>query len=440
MSDSAETRVELSLNQEFLQMFDQGDDAGPFGPSYNILYAVRISGGINTAVLQHALDSVVERHEALRTLIVRGQHGYQLVQPPAPVALEVRELGADGDRDRKADQLLVEVEAGQYGSSTVPLLRAFLGRFDDADSVLALVAHHTVADEWSMPVIMRDLAAFYSGTALPEVKQFRDYTTWERTRPEAAMEKARAYWRGKLGDAQVVAVPTQFGRSEGRPKTTAWQRFTIPADLVAGTQAIAKQTRSSPFQVLLAAYNVLVRKQSGTDDVVVMSFTSGRTQAQFHETVGAFFNFVPLRVDLSGLDGATDFAEVVKRTRRACLEALAHDIPFSQVMAEASPMLMAPGAAENGALCAFQVFRSLIGGAGTIGDASYTVIQRRELAQGAGGDIPDGAMWHLDMDLDATGADMTGRLGYNTNLFDEAAMTELIGQFLQILKETVGAS
>lgn len=434
-----ETRVELSLNQEFLQMFDQGDEQGPFGPAYNILYAVRIAGGVDVERLQQALNAVVERHEALRTIIVRGEQGYQLVQPPAPVTLEVRELagGTAAEREHKADELLVDVEAGAYRSDSVPLLRAFLGHFDDADHVLALVAHHTVADEWSMPVIMRDLAALYDGTELPPVKQFRDYTTWERTRPAEVIDKARAYWRGKLGDAQVVAVPTQFGRSEGRPKTTAWQRFTIPADLVAGTQAIAKQTRSSPFQVLLAAYNVLVRKQSGTDDVVVMSFTSGRTQAQFHETVGAFFNFVPLRVDLSGTE---DFAEIVKRTRRACLEALAHDIPFSQVMAEASPMLMAPGAAENGALCAFQVFRSMIGGTGTIGDASYEVIQRRELAQGAGGDIPDGAMWHLDMDLDSADGEMTGRLGYNTNLFDDTAMTELIGQFLQILKETVGAA
>lgn len=438
MSNSDETRVELSLNQEFLQMFDQGDEQGPFGPAYNILYAVRITGGVDVERLQQALDAVVERHEALRTIIVRGEQGYQLVQPPAPVTLEVRELGGGTPTERahKADELLVDVEAGAYRSDAVPLLRAFLGRFDDADAVLALVAHHTVADEWSMPVIMRDLAALYDGTELPPVKQFRDYTTWERTRPAEVIDKARAYWRGKLGDAQVVGIPTQFGRSEQRPKTTAWQRFTLPADLVEGTVRIAKETRSSPFQVLLAAYNVLVRKLSETDDVVVMTFTSGRTQTQFHETVGAFFNFVPLRVDLSG---EPEFTDVVKRTRKACLEALANDIPFSQIMGEA-PTLMAPAAAENGALCAFQVFRSLIGGTGTIGDASYEVIQRRELAQGAGGDIPDGAMWHLDMDLDSAGGDMTGRLGYNTNLFDDTAMTELIGQFLQILKETVGAA
>lgn len=435
--DTQVRRIPLSLNQEFLCMFDKGDGEGPFGPQYNIGYASRITGAIDTGTLRAALDDVVVRHEALRTVVVReGESGHQAIYPPRPVSLDVRDLGSHGDRDARAEELIIDVEAGTYPADEVPLLRAVLGRFDDTDAVLVLVVHHTAADEWSMPLIMRDLAACYSArdgepsAAIGVAPQFSDYTNWERERPAADQAASAAYWREQLQDAEILALPTHHARSEGLPKSTAWQRFTIPANVADAVTSVARATRSSPFMVFLAAYNVALHRLTGATDIVVMTFSSGRGQAQFHDTVGSFFNFIPLRTDLSD---CTTFRDVIARTRKTCLGAYAHDIPFGQILAEA-PALMGPAATDDHAICAFQVFRSPMPAEGDIGTARYTEIRGRTRSQSVGGDIPDGAMWHLDMDFSG---DLAGRLGYNTNLFDGERMAELITVFTETVAETV---
>lgn len=432
-------RIPLSLNQEFLCMFDKGDGEGPFGPQYNIGYASRITGALDTTVLRAALDDIVVRHEALRTVVVReGESGHQAIHPPRPVSLDVRELGdvPASERHDRVEELLIDVEAGTYPADEVPLLRAVLGRFDDTDAVLVLVVHHTAADEWSMPLIMRDLAAGYGARSgampagLGTAPQYRDYTNWERERPVDDVARAAAYWREQLRDAEILAIPTHHTRSEGLPKATAWQRFTIPAEIAGAVTSVARSTKSSPFMVFLAAYNVALHRLTGATDIVVMTFSSGRGQARFHDTVGSFFNFIPLRTDISG---CTTFRDVIARTRHTCLGAYAHDIPFGQILAEA-PALMGPAATDDHAICAFQVFRSPMPAEGDIGTARYTEVRRRTRSQTVGGDIPDGAMWHLDMDFSG---DLAGRLGYNTNLFDGDRMSELIALFTDTVTTTV---
>jgi condensation enzyme len=90
------TRVPLSHTQKFLKMFDQGDDAGPFSPRYNMVVGWRISGPLDVPTLQGALDDVVARHDVLRSVIVRDGDGpgHQVIHPPCPARLEVRELPA----------------------------------------------------------------------------------------------------------------------------------------------------------------------------------------------------------------------------------------------------------------------------------------------------------------------------------------------------------
>lgn len=435
------TRFPLTPNQLFLCGFDQGDEQGPFGPRYAIVHACRLAGPLDVAALRAALDDVVVRHSALRTLVVRGEDPHQLVLPPAPVRLRVHDLTAvpvEG-RDRRAEELVLEVETGDYRSDEVPLLHAVLGRFDEADAVLVLVAHHAAADEWSMQLVLRDVLAGHAarvaeGAAAPAepVAQYTDYALWEQERAATpAAARSREYWAETLRDAVITTLPTDHPRSAALPKTTAWQRFALSEDLTAAVHATAAETRSSPFMVLLAGWAAFLHRRTGADDVVVNTFTSGRAQAAFHETVGSFFNFVPLRIDLAGCG---TFREAVGRVRRTCLDAYRHDVPFVEIFA-AAPTLM-NGNDDGHALCAFQVYRSPLPADGTAGPLVHREIRRRLLPQSSGGDIPDGAMWHLDVEY--SGA-MTGGLGFNTNLFDAGAMTLLTAEFQQALKSTVGA-
>ncbi|MGN9846964.1 condensation domain-containing protein [Nonomuraea sp. H19] len=424
----------LSWNQGFLRAWDQGDEAGPFGPRYIIVCGWRLTGPVDPAVLQEALDEVVARHEALRTEIVRSGDGHQVVHPPSQVRLTIRDLPGD-DRDRRAEELLNDAEAEPFPIKELPLIRAVLGRFDDDDAVLGLIAHHTAVDEWSMQLIMRDLAYEYAvrtghrPPSLPEVPQYRDYVDWERAGAgQGDNERSLSYWRDKLRGAQVLGTKTDHLRSAGLPKTTAWRRFSFPSTLTQAVKDIVKETRSSPFMVLLAAYAVYLGRREGTADVVVPSFSSGRGPARFHDTVGSFFNYLPLRMNLAD---CRTFRDVIACTRQTCVEAYAHDLPFGQVLGVA-PELMTPVTRDDCAVVAFQVFKSPLGGErGSAGALQYSVLRRRQVSQWDGGDVPDGAMWHLE--IDSIG-DIVGSLAFNTNLYGEQTVDTMVEDFGELLK------
>src|SRR6202030_436526 len=134
--DQEAKRYPLSLIQERFVAMDQGDDSAPFGRRYLIVSALRITGPVDLAALQGALDDVVARHELLRTLVVRdADPPYQQVFPPCQVPLEVRDLSAvtAESRDMTVQELIREAEAGSISARQVPLIKALLGTFDDRD-------------------------------------------------------------------------------------------------------------------------------------------------------------------------------------------------------------------------------------------------------------------------------------------------------------------
>ena len=145
--DQEAKRYPLSFTQEWFLSMDKGDYNGPFGNRYLIVVVLRITGPVDLAVLQGALDDVVARHELLRTLVVRdADPPYQMVVPPCQVPLEVRNPPVTGkSRDKIIQELFVEAETGTISTREVPLMRALLARFDDRDSALFLTVHHSVS-------------------------------------------------------------------------------------------------------------------------------------------------------------------------------------------------------------------------------------------------------------------------------------------------------
>lgn len=436
-------RVPLSVQQEFLCMWDKGDDMGPFGPRFHIVDGWRISGAVDLDALRAALYDVVVRHEALRTTVVRDEEvRYQDILPPTAPELTVVDLPGVGPelRDLRTEELLNELAAGTISVRELPLLRAVLGRFDETDSVLVLVAHHTAADAWSTQLILRDLAACYearrSGSAplLPEATQYRDYAAWQRENltPEATA-RARRHWRERLRDGRALALPTDRLRSRHPEFSTGWYRFTYGPELRTKVTGLAAEMRSSPFMVLLAAFHLFAARQTGTPDVVVPTFTPGRGHALFQDTVGSFFNCLPLRADITG---CRTFRDVVARTRATCLEAYAHEIPLALVLEEA-PDLMALTGVDGLASCVFQVIQTPhMKDRERVGDLEYSAVRRRMLAQTVGSDIPDGTL--LCLELDATG-DLIGELGYSSNLYDKSTAMRIVEEYRKVLHAAVTA-
>lgn len=434
-------RIPLSFNQDFLCMFDQGDDKGPFGPRYSIVYGWRVGGAIDVDVLREALFRVVRRHEALRTVVVRAERNrHQRVLPASPPDLRVLDLRHvdPTSRDRRAEELLIELESGHYPVANLPLVQVVLGQFTDDDAVLVLIAHHTAVDGWSMHVLIQELAVSYGALRghdvpdLVEPAQYRDYVAWERAGGGSATARSRDYWRQKLRDAEILALPTDWPKSAGRAKTTAAHRFLVDPDVTSAALDLARQTRSSAFMVMLAAYKVFLRNATGVTDIVVPTLASGRGEARFQQTVGSFFNFVPLRTDL---DGCATFRQALTRTRATCLEAYSHQIPFAQVMAD-SPGLGRPFMADDLAVYPFQVFQfPYVMSGEVIGDLEFSEIRRRLLPQEVGPEVPDGALWTLD--LDSANRDLVGCLQYNTNVIREETARDLVLAYLRMLRRVI---
>lgn len=427
-------RIPLSLQQQFLTLVDHGDGNGPFGPMYTIVGGWRISGPLDVGLLRRVLDELVVRHEQLRTAVVLGDEPYQVVLPPAPVELTVRELlgGDEPDREVVAERLVNEIEALPYDRDRNPLLRVVLGRFGPKDAVLVLAAHHTAMDGWSAQIVLRDIGGLYAAARegrepdLPPVRQYGEYVAWQQANPPS--ERTRAYWRGTLDGARIVALPTDRPRPEHGDFTTLWHRFLLDGEIRAGALEFATRTRTSPFIVMLAAYLVLLREQTGETDLTVPTFTPGRKPGWVLDTVGSFYNMLPLRTDIAG---AASFLDVVGRVRRTCLGAYTHEVPFL-VAAEDAPDLMAPVMEPDRACCVFQVVQSpLMMGGERVSDLRFTAIRRRVISQASGSQLPDGAL--LALELHPAG-DIVGKLGLTGNLFDEDTAPRMVAELREVFR------
>lgn len=433
-------KIPLSLNQEFVVLFDQGDDDGPFGTHYHIVEAWRVAGKVDVAALRRALRDVVERHEALRTVIVRGEEDkYQKIYPATDPELSVRDLTGAGSREQQAEDLIRELENNTISPDQPPFIRAVLARFDEQDSVLAIQTHHIATDGWSMRVIIRDLINRYavhkglSVPALPKAPQYQEFALWQRESPDAQPAAALEYWRKTLDGARISAIPTDFARSARIPQTTGAYRFSIPANVASAAAKLGSSTKSTTVMVLLAAYQLVVGRKTGSDDVIIATFTPGRGGRLFSESVGSFFNWVPLRTYLGG---ATTFRQVLERTRRTCLDAYSRDIPTKHVFGLA-PKLMDPAMSDNASDSVFQVFPDpVMLGENVPGGLKLAEISRQPRSQERCSSLPDGMLWTLST---APSGDMIVAITFKRNIFSDATISQMAADFSQVLRDAVAA-
>lgn len=437
----APARLPVSANQQLLCTMDAGDDSGPFGPDYHLEVALRLRGPVDPDTMREALTDVVARHEVLRTVIVRDPQGpYQLVYPASEARLDVRLCpGVPADeRAEQADMFLADAGASSMSATELPLLRGALMRFDDEDSVLVLTTHHVATDGWSMGIIVRDLAACYaarrSGGApdLPPMRAYRDFVELERESDASGkLAKAVKYWQDTLRGAHLTALRTDFPRSAQRPEGAAFRRIIIGAELISSVIRTARTARCTPFIVLLGAYYQLLHRLTGTTDLVVPTITLGRGNGQFKDTVGPFFNCLPLRADISDCHDGID---LLKRTRATCAGAYTHDIPVIHVFG-AAPELMAPSMDDWLATSTFQSNPTTDVLDGTrVGDLEYTEVRRRMAEAGPCAQMPDGVLWTLDFD---TNGEAYGSVRYRTDRFSDETISDLIASYQESLRDLV---
>ncbi|HEX7239970.1 MAG TPA: amino acid adenylation domain-containing protein, partial [Longimicrobiaceae bacterium] len=331
--------VPLSFAQERLWFLEQ---LRPGGAAYAVPTAVRMAGALDAEALRRSLDEIVRRHEALRTRFVEVDGApAQVVEPHAPLALEAEELSGSPDAEREAGEIAREEARRPFDLERGPLLRARLLRVAPGDHLLLLNLHHVVSDGWSMGVLFRELAAldpaFSAGapSPLPPLPvQYPDYALWQRAwLAGATLDAQVAYWRERLAGAPpVLELPTDRPRPSAQSFRGARHPFALSAGTAEGVRALARREGATPFMVLLAAFQGLLARYTGQDDLLVGTPVAGRTRPELEGLIGFFVNTLPLRARL-GDDPS--FRGLLARTREETLGAHAHqELPFERLVEE----------------------------------------------------------------------------------------------------------
>ena len=407
-----------------------------FSPRFVLWKVLRITGRIDVAALQAALDDVVARHEMLRTVVIRdAQPPYLQIHPPLPVPLVVRDLPPTPPeaRQRVAEELLGEAEESSIDVERLPLLRATLARFDEHDSVLSLLTHHSACDGWSMNLLTRDLVAYYAARTgvrpldLPDVAQYQDYARWQlATIAEPATAAKLAYWQRQLAGARLFTLPTDHPIPAEITAPYYRHPFVIDSGVTAAANRFTKAQRCSGFMLMLSAFNVLAHRIAGTLDPAISTMFHGRSEPQFRDMVGLFLNFPTVRTDLAG---CRSFRDIVIRTRASCLEAYEHEVSH-QLVLEAMPQLSEPLADPSNCYVVFGYWdASLSGATGApyrIGESASVVTRHSRVSE----KLPGGVTWNMGM---SPSGEVAGGVQYNSAVFEDETIAGWVSDFCRIL-------
>ena len=333
------TQAPLSFSQERLWFLYQLD---PESYAFNITNAVRLTGNLNVASLENALNEIVRRHEALRTTFANvGGEPVQIIAPELRIPLPVIDLRYLPTRAREdeATRLITAEARKPFDLTHESLLRTLLVQLDDNEHVALLVMHHIVSDGWSMGVLVRELCALYAAYAanqpsrLPELSlQYADFTTWQRERLSGArLDELLGYWKKQLcGDLPVLELPVDRPRGATPTFKGAVQSFTISPALSKSLELLSKQEGATMFMTLLAAIQFLLQRYTNQDDIPIGVNIANRTRRDIEGLIGFFVNNLVLRGDLSG---NPTFRELLRRTREVTLGAYAHqELPFEMLV------------------------------------------------------------------------------------------------------------
>lgn len=310
--------------------------------AHHISVAIRLGGALDVDALRRGLDQALARHETLRAAL-REVDGtpVQRFLAPEPVPLTRIELGrveADG-REAELQRRATEEIRRPFDLGRGPLLHAALFGLAPEEHVLLLVVHHIASDAWAMQRLVAEIATSYDAFSRgepsplpPPTARYREHLERQAGADEASMEAQLAYWRRQLADlpARLPLPALRPSRPAAGGRRGAHLPFELSEEATAALRALSRREGVTPFMTLLAAFQTLLHRWSGADDVPVGTAVSTRDHPGSDAVVGCCLNTLVLR---GALGGDPTFRELLARVRRTTLEAFEHqEVPFDRVV------------------------------------------------------------------------------------------------------------
>lgn len=418
--------VPLSFGQRQMWLLHQ---MTPDTPVYNECVTIHLPGPLNVDILGQSFNEIIRRHEAWRTnfSLVDGLPA-QVIHAPFICKIPVKDVRALPEAEREAEALRLATEDARipFDLAQGPLLRPLLIRLQDEAHRLFLTLHHIIFDgvaiyQVFLPELWAIYEAFLAGqpSPLPDPPiQYADYACWQAEQlKEDQLASHLAYWKQQLATIPAaLELPTDRPRPPVQTYRGSMRPFALSEDLTDALKMMSRREGVTLYMTLLAAFNTLLYRYTGQDDLLIGTATAGRNRPELQKMMGYFLNTVVLRTDLSG---NPSFRALLAREREVLASAVAHeDVPFEYLVKELQPER------NLSANPLFQVLLTLEPPLPLL-SSGWTLTQM---------DVTVGiSKFDLSLELDDRPEGLIGRFEYNTDLFDTATIERMVAHWQTLL-------
>lgn len=324
---AAEKREYYPLSSAQNRMFVLNQIEG-IGSTYNLPLAMMIEGKLDRPRMEKVFRLLIARHENLRT-------SFDLIDDrPVQVVMRAVDFKMAYTSDPGAD---IEAEVARFirpfHLNEAPLFRVMLIALNGERHVLLFDMHHIVGDGVSVGMMMREFVTLYGGGQLPAVDiQYKDFAIWqEGFLKSQELKKQEAYWLNQFkGELPSPGLPTDYPKPDIQRFFGRSIRSSIGTALTGKIKKMARETESTLFMVLLAAFYVLLFKYTDQKDIIIGTPTAGRNHEDVQYIIGNFVNTLPI---WGHLEEAKSFRIFLEEVKRAALKAFENqDYPFEELV------------------------------------------------------------------------------------------------------------
>jgi amino acid adenylation domain-containing protein len=418
----------LSFSQQRLWFMDQLQSGNA---AYNIPVAVVMKGRLDVSALVRSIEEIIQRHEILRTSfqVVEGE-AVQKITSAVNVRLPEIDLRNRSEAERRAEveQLSLQAAQSPFDLGQLPLWRFKLLFLKEDESILLLTLHHIIADGWSIKLFIKELsllyAAFSQGKSSPLEElpvQYVDFISWQKQYFQTeAFVTSLTYWRQQLcGELPVLELPIDYQRSPVQTYRGAQQKFVLSQDLTDALKKLSQQQDVTLFMTLLAAYQILLCRYTGLDDIIVGSPIANRNHAEIESLIGCFINTLVFRTNL---DGNPCFEELLCRVRKVAIDAYTHqDLPFEKLVEELQ---------SNRDLIRHPLFQVMF----VLQNSEFSDIELPNLSWKTVELDTGTAKFDIFLSMMEGKDGLMGTLEYNTDLFSKDTITRMVRHFQTLLE------
>jgi len=421
----------LSFGQQRLWFLNQLE---PNSSAYNILSAYRLTGSLNVIALEQSLVEIIRRHSILRTTFVAiDGEPQQTISSNLEITLPIIDLQTlpSVPQEIKAHEIATEEAQLAFDLANELPHRFKLLRLSELKHILLFNVHHIVYDRWSDSIFCHELTTLYKAfstkqpSPLAELPiQYADFAHMQHEYLHTeALETQLSYWKQKLGgNLPVLKLPTNYPRPPKQTYKGAYQSLNLSKNLTKELKVLSQQENVTLFITLLAVFQTLLYRYSGQEDIIIGTAFAGRNQIEIEKLIGLFVNTLPLRTDLSGNQ---NFQQLLSQVRQTTIEAYEHqDLPLEKLIEELKPerdLSRSP---------LFQVMFAFENIPCDTLELPGLIITPLEIHNGT-------AKFDLTLELKETSEGIKGGIEYNTDLFEAATISRMLGHFQTLLENIV---